>query len=1662
MALQPNIPEKTVAIEGETRSYSILISLYQRILTSQLKQELGVNTAALPHQALDNKEKAGLRIRNLSLEQGLKQLNEIKTGSVKPEETILKVAATINRCPPPQTHEYINGETRLSFTDEPDLFALTNLVKTVEPLAQHPNANPQFVKYFDNLRNKYSQVLLKESLVNSRKRGFIGITKEYLPFDPTVSEKELGTLHKVFVKDIQQFARKHRKFMLSSFPAGVLNTEQDFFPELTALLEKVSSKGYVMGASELQEYMRLTKNHPYFKPASYLKDVSGVVEDTQTLDFDSIRTKKAVRKVAPVILFAQLFALGGGIVNQQHFADSLNHTLSQPDGDPLRMVQATGNLLDFGHYLVENRDQDPVQNVMTYLEDPDHVKPVASYLLYDYFESLEHFPEADRARLVDKATNFVNEVASRYQAPNDPNHDALAEYLLSISEDQEMQDLLGYTVLPALAYVAENEDSFAQEQWLYNAQKLVLETPRGTATENVEKLSQNPHIQAMVDKYLLPYAKQMDKQSAGEWYYYASIHLLNGDYEKLIPYLEKAVTLLTSYDPDNIVIDFDNPDTMYANGETITVPHSITEALNSLPPNPNYLGPEEFLQTSQEQYQVLWREIYGKEVSAPPLYWSPVKVQPPYVNQDHEHFIDTSVNRQEGADNYHFQSEENRDWFTRATIDSPSRFSDVYNLIPEGDPYRSKFGSEDGFLLYFQDYSHFITANGTPEKPILETDLFAYALVKCNGNYTEAKQEMAILYKLLARYDIESGLRGGHLYPDTPLPEHTDPEQHFYRTKFIEVNLPILLSVTNQSTSHMADYNEIFPLLRQLDIRLVDHQDDTMYSEDETARGAYDFGAKDIDWAEMFGIIYHIASQDALVSSGIANPAAIAINHAIGEIPFWLARNDGKLDTTENSSNKASAIALAGLDLIKLRHVLRDNLSVSYPDSVNTSPQINMSVRYTTEAISEKNVIELTDQLSVLTVPDPENPYQITIYSGNPEMIKLLSEKGYAPVRFSDGYYDDPTPCPNLLEYYLDSGVEITYFDSLVDRYADEDQLQVAQMLLEHYPVTQTPDNLGEYLKLGLDIPIEDINTLIGDPSYYGRIADALPYLSQAGIVKPDHHLVKSVIEQSTELTYNYYRVLNPDQRYILAQIYPEIPRQMEAYVLLTIEDLIHGTHEVPITNELVDEYFTYLFHALRGDHKDTALDKLNFLLPYLDDEQLSSLLDNSRLTSEDLIKLLDPGYIVHGSEDKYTNLQESIPKIAKLLENQPNLLLFFSPALLSSDVWDIKTDHAKIDDLITQCLVNNNFAQLVSTSTLRNLHDLGYMPNTALIDQLVAESSKLLQSPEFDSYSLYGIHTIYGYYASPIQFTDMVAHLATSNLATHNYFAGQLFYERFGRYDNYYSENVPTITQAERELLNQLIADDTIRPHLGGEGGLLSTYYAFADYLTEDNALQIYSEVVMDLTERSRYELVNSMQSHHFSPPKYSFDHDKFMQEIYGQYTSERWAIFESTSNDFVRDNLTFEEYVDIFKFLTEDRSYFEMYITEDAAKVFDHDYFATIPGYSRELENSLVDELIDQLSETDMENVPYQSYYFMPYIFSQRPDFDYGPYFVAWINSYWSLENVINDSPVTLTLFIETAKHIKPEYWAEIQVADIEKYSYLQKLLNMQEQPDNTSRRR
>ncbi|RIK51439.1 hypothetical protein DCC61_02750 [Candidatus Microgenomates bacterium] len=455
-------------------------------------------------------------------------------------------------------------------------------------------------------------------------------------------------------------------------------------------------------------------------------------------------------------------------------------------------------------------------------------------------------------------------------------------------------------------------------------------------------------------------------------------------------------------------------------------------------------------------------------------------------------------------------------------------------------------------------------------------------------------------------------------------------------------------------------------------------------------------------------------------------------------------------------------------------------------------------------------------------------------------------------------------------------------------------------------------------------------------------------------------------------------------------------------------------------------------------------------------------MLENNRLTNTDLISLFDPGSIVYGSTERYQNISESVSRIAQVIGGDPILTLHFSPALLSSKVWNLEDDQVKIDEFIVQALDNHNFITLTSTSTLYRLQELGYQPSPELGERLVSEASKLIRAHSSDIYSTSGVQTIYGCYASPTQFTDIMEYLATDNAESSLYLAGQLFYERFGQYASYYDEIPVPNTTAEQDLLNDLIANDAIRPHLGGEGGLISTYYAYADHLTEANAQKLYQETVQDISERSRYELVKNMQDHHFHPPKYVFDHNKFMEEVYGEYTSERYYIFESSSNDFVRDNLTFIEFVDIFKFVTEERSYFDMYIPADVAKVFNHDYFVTIPGYSPQLEQDLVAELIGQLGMFDMENVPYESYYLVPYLISQQPNFDYGPYFVSWVTNYWGLKHVIEDSPESLALFLQVAKAIKPEYWAEIQAKDIEKYEYLRSLINRQNLPSASSRRR
>ena len=134
---------------------NILLSAYQNILKAQLRSELILNERALPHKYLHKDEVKLLHIRNQKIKTAESILKESENQQ-SPELAILKAAAIYFHCPVPSTHEYINGETSLTFPAAPDLISLTNLVNTIEPLARQKDANPQFVKYFSNLRAKLS------------------------------------------------------------------------------------------------------------------------------------------------------------------------------------------------------------------------------------------------------------------------------------------------------------------------------------------------------------------------------------------------------------------------------------------------------------------------------------------------------------------------------------------------------------------------------------------------------------------------------------------------------------------------------------------------------------------------------------------------------------------------------------------------------------------------------------------------------------------------------------------------------------------------------------------------------------------------------------------------------------------------------------------------------------------------------------------------------------------------------------------------------------------------------------------------------------------------------------------------------------------------------------------------------------------------------------------------------------------------------------------------------------------------------------------------------------------------------------------------------------------------------------------------------------------
>lgn len=978
-------------------------------------------------------------------------------------------------------------------------------------------------------------------------------------------------------------------------------------------------------------------------------------------------------------------------------------------------------------------------------------------------------------------------------------------------------------------------------------------------------------------------------------------------------------------------------------------------------------------------------------------------------------------------------SQENGDWFTDSIISSGLvNLKDIYDKIPENDPYKTKFTNGDSVLNYYQDYVHYIKAHANPEDPIPESDLFGYALVKCNGNYSDALKEMAVLYKFLARYDLETGI-SNHGQGETNTVE--SGSQRFFRTKFLEENLPILESIDSQ-TKLLSDPSS---LLETLPKGLID-QTDSIKSGDFSP---LDIGDKDVDLADVWGEPYHRIAALALTTYTTQTPSSIGLGHAFNEFPYLLYGS--KFYPSEQGSTKFSEVVLSDMRNVKFADEtlptipIRSELGSALPTIHTIKSPINEN--------EIGKIVNMNSKTSIVSLLDPENNNQQIIYYGSPDLIKLLAEKGYAPVNFSNEFNIHTEASAELLNFFLSSGLKISDEYYYLELYPEADRLKVAQILLDHnISILNTPDNLDDYLKLGLAVPTSDITKVLEDPNYYLHIVDALPFLSTKGLINSDHPLVKFAIENSPEAIFSYYSILTLDDQYTLKKLNPDLEIKLENYAVSALNDMSYKELST-LKPEQIQDYFPFLLHGLKDGNKNLSIKDLNFILPYLSSEQLQVIIQNKNLTEKDFSKIFDPGFIVYSDEGSYLNLPTALTNIESEIVNRPDLMLYLVPALLKERVWNLEKSQYKIDGLITQNIKNNNFEFFVKAYTFDYLQKQGYEPSPELRNKLVELSMFIIKSHKvYDS-------TILGHFASPEQFTTAMDYLTNLKDEDAHYFISQLFYERFGQYSTYTEGKTIPISVDERDLLNKLIADDSVLPFLGGEGGLSSIYYNFSDNLTEANAHKIYDLNLSTMSEMERYRLVTDMNKHDFHPPIYVFDHDKFIEQIYVNYTSERFNIFDSSSKDFVKDNLKFSEFLDIFNFISKDKEhggYFDLYLNEDVIKVFNHEYFASIPGYSPELEKELITNLISQLSSIEKDRVPWESVYFASYLTSQQPNFDYGPYFVAWItNPMWNIKNIIEDNPIRTKIFIKTANQIKPEYWDKIRAGDLEKYNYLQNLI-------------
>jgi len=992
----------------------------------------------------------------------------------------------------------------------------------------------------------------------------------------------------------------------------------------------------------------------------------------------------------------------------------------------------------------------------------------------------------------------------------------------------------------------------------------------------------------------------------------------------------------------------------------------------------------------------------------------------------------------------YFQSDQNKDSFTLSTIGTPSSFKDIYDLFKEkNDSYSKKFPDRETFFEYYKDYINFIKENSTPENPMPESLLEGYIYVKCDGNMSEASIEKALLDKLMSRYDITDG-SDAHNPPRISGTYETTAEsdQAFYRSIFLEENLPLLMSINYQTLSGQ-DMNEVSKILLTLDPRLIDQVKD-IHS------GRWDgltLGSKKFDLAEMWGTKYHRDSEAALVANGIGNPSAIAIMHTVNEIPFEIRGETGlTIVPNENGAYKPIELAKAGIDNIKLRHFLEEEVPSVYmrPKEI----PIIQAFSILDDNVDVGKIDEIDEDTSSIVLID-KNTQKKTLYLGETDLIRIFSENGFAPATISTELNEYQMPEPKILKRLLEYSLTLPnrYLD--IENYNDSDQKEITSILWGKYKgndISGSPQNIKYFIKFGYPLSKEDLNAeaIINNPFLDDKTkVQAAPYLN----LDPSDPFIKTMVGfNNNELNFEYYTRLSEQEKVMAESLYPNI--KSNACYFATSHEFGQSYHDT-LNKDIAERTFRLIIENLKTDNEDErdAIFQINRLLPYLSNESVTNLINNPKIKKEDLPIIFSSSAFTTWENNKKTvqpEIKNTLISLEPIIETHSDLKLYLAPSYIISGIWNIQDRQGDIDNLLSENI--NNFKYPLFMSNLGDLIVLGYKPSLKNQELLISQADLIFNEQDANNYNAAG--NIYQKFATIDKLESEIEKLLKRNTDLDRSASGLLISRVLYQYSSH-GDTKTEMPEDLQKLFNKLIENNEL-DYGGFEGGEISVLDGFTKYLTEKNAIKLFEESSNDINEISRYSMWLQLKKIGFYPSEFIFDKTSLEKDF---QTDPNFAmeLFTPESKEFVKENMTFPDLIRDFKSIATKSNIFDLNWDPGDVEVFDHNYFKTIKGYTPELEKELSSFILSQLNSQKNPEGDLDNYYFIPYLLSQNPDLDIGKYIMTWLSNSesWTMSSVTKDEKAK-EIFVKLISRVSTKDMAQLIATNPDRYYDIMDLID------------